>query len=84
MQLARTLNGIFLLIALAAAGMLMVWVPTQVVEQYQAVKDLGEFWVYLYFSVVGTGAAILLGVTGYTLYTLWSRRSPQTTTPSGA
>lgn len=73
MQLSRPLNGLFLLVALAALGLLMVWIPAQVVEQYQAVKELGPTWVYLYFIVVGVGAAIFLGTTGSVIWTLWSR-----------
>lgn len=79
MQLSRTANGFFLLVALAGVGLLMVWLPAQAVQQYQAVKELGPFWVYAYFTVVGLGAALFLGVTGSVLWTLWSnsRRKKQ-------
>jgi small GTP-binding protein len=82
-------NGLFLLIALAALGVLLVWVPPQVMAQYDKVKDLGPWWVAGYFGIIGTGAAILLGVVGYFFYSLWSatrkkneRRERQAKNPS--
>jgi small GTP-binding protein len=73
MQLSRPLNGLFLLVALAAIGLLMVWLPAQAVQQYHAVKELGTTWVTLYFVFVGAGAVLFLGTTGSVLWTLWSR-----------
>ena len=72
MQLSRTVNGLFLLVALAGLGLLMVWLPSQIVQQYQAVKELGQVWIYVYFTVVGLGAALFLGVTGHVVWTLWA------------
>ena len=72
MQVSRSLNGLFLIVALAALGLLMVWLPSLVVDKYNDVKELGTIWVYLYFTVVGLGAAIFLGTTGSVMWTLWS------------
>jgi len=79
MPLSRTVNGLFLLVALAGLGLLMVWLPAQAVQQYQAVKELGPVWVYLYFTVVGLGALLFLGTTGSVVWTLWAntRRKKQ-------
>lgn len=73
MSFNRSLNGLFLIVALAGLGLLMVWLPSQAVQQYQAVKELGPGWVTAYFIVVGIGAAIFLGTTGSVVWTLWSR-----------
>jgi uncharacterized protein len=73
MQLSRPLNGFFLLVTLAALGLLLAWLPMQVVEQYHAVKEFGPFWIWVYFITVGLGAGLFLGTTGYVLWLLWYR-----------
>ena len=67
----RVTNGLFLLVALAAVGLLLVWVPPHLVEQYERVKQYGPTWTYVYFGVVGLGAAILLGIVGSGGWQLW-------------
>lgn len=57
-----------LLVALAAFGFLLVYIPPQIVAQYEAVSRLGKVWVYVYFGVVGLGGAIMLGCS---LWILW-------------
>ncbi|HZN36075.1 MAG TPA: GTP-binding protein [Pirellulaceae bacterium] len=53
-------NGLLLLVTLAAAGVLLVWLPPMLAEQYDRIKSLGPPWTYFYFALIGTGAAILL------------------------
>ena len=67
----RTTSGIFLIVALAAVGILLVWIPPQLVAQYEHVKQLGPTWTYVYFAFVGTGATILLGISGTVAWQLW-------------
>src|ERR1043165_1607773 len=55
----RTANGLFLIVLLSALGFLLVYVPTKVVELYDRVKGLGPPFIYFYWGMVGTGAAIL-------------------------
>jgi len=70
----RTINGLLLLVVLAFVGFLFVYIPPQIVAQYQAVAEFGKPWmVYAYFSAVGAGALILLGCTVWILWQLWSR-----------
>jgi uncharacterized protein len=73
MGFSRSLNAVFLLAALATVGLLMVWVPSQIVQHYQVIKEFGRLWVILYFVVVGTGGLLLAGTSSYVLYTLWWR-----------
>ena len=56
----RPTNGLFLIVALAAFGFLLVYIPPKVLEQYDRVKALGPPWTYFYFALVGTGGLILL------------------------
>ncbi|MBC7856649.1 MAG: hypothetical protein IAF94_24735, partial [Pirellulaceae bacterium] len=72
MQPSRFTNGLFLLIALAALGVVLIWIPPQIVAQYEQVKNWEPAWVYGYFGIIGAGAALLLGVVGYFFYSLWS------------
>ena len=67
----RFTTGLFLLIALAALGLALVWIPPQLVAQYEQVKQYGPTATYVYFAVVGIGSAILLGITGYVVWHLW-------------
>ena len=69
----RTIHGILLLVFLAFVGFLLVYIPPQLIAQYRTVAELGQVWVYVYFGVVGTGAALLLGCTVWILWQLWSR-----------
>lgn len=72
MQPRSLTNGLFLLIALAALGVVLIWIPPQIVAQYEQVKNWDKPWIYGYFAIIGSGAAILLGVIGYFFYILWS------------
>ena len=67
----RLTNGLFLIVALAAVGLLLVWIPPRLVAQYEQVKQYGPTWTYVYFAVVGLGSAILLGITGTIAWQLW-------------
>src|SRR5438067_9222131 len=72
-RMARTSrsNGIFLIVLLAAVGVLLVYIPPKMLEQYSRIKALGPPWTYFYFALVGTGALILLSLVGGMLWKLW-------------
>ncbi|HMC11927.1 MAG TPA: DUF697 domain-containing protein [Pirellulaceae bacterium] len=67
----RTSNGIFLVVLLAALGFLLVYVPNKVLELYDRVKGLGSPYVYFYWGIVGSGAAILGLLAGGIAIKLW-------------
>jgi hypothetical protein len=67
----RTTTGIFLIVALAAVGLMLVWIPPWLLAQYEHIKRLGPTATYAYFAVVGAGSAILLGITGVVGWQLW-------------
>jgi uncharacterized protein (DUF697 family)/GTP-binding protein EngB required for normal cell division len=67
----RPSNGVFLVVALAAVGLLLVWIPPQIVEQYDRVKELGPPWIYFYFALVGTGGVLLLVLALGIVWKLW-------------
>lgn len=71
MNRLRLTNGIFLIVTLAAIGFLLVYFPPKIVEQYDRVKEMGPAATYIYFALVGGGAAILLGVSATVLWRLW-------------
>ena len=83
MKPSRTTTGLLLLVVLSAVGFLLVYMPGKLVEQYQLVRDAGPVWVAVYFSVVGTGALILLGATLWILGRLWWRRGRKPPAASG-
>ncbi len=69
----RTTTGLLLLVVMASAGFLLLYLPGKLVEQYHLVRDAGPIWVIVYFSIVGTGAVILLSLTLWILVRLWWR-----------
>jgi small GTP-binding protein len=74
MQESRTILGLLIVITLAALGAALVYLPPVVVEQYKNVHEIGgDTAVYVYFGIVGTGAALLLGSTGWIVYSLIRR-----------
>jgi small GTP-binding protein len=74
MSLKKTTSGLLLLVALAAAGALMIAIPSWIASQIETVSSIGPAWlVYVYVAVVGSGALILLGCTGSILWRLWRR-----------
>lgn len=64
-------DRILLVFALAVVGALLVYIPPKILDQYDKIKDLGPPWTYLYFALVGSGAAILLGLAGMIIYRIW-------------
>jgi hypothetical protein len=69
----RTFRGILIVVALAALGAALVYVPPLVVQQYKTVEEIGgKTAVYIYFGIVGLGAALLLGSTIWILWSLLS------------
>lgn len=67
----RTTNGIFLIVALAAVGFLLVYIPPKVIAQYDRVRQIGPVATYVYFGLVGLGAVLLLGVSSGIVWNLW-------------
>src|SRR6478735_4905507 len=74
----RSSNGILIVILLAALGVLLVYVPNKVIELYDRVKGLGTPYIYFYWGLVGTGAAILVLLGGTVLYKLWKATRDKT------
>ena len=66
-------HGLLLLVVLAFVGLLMMYVPSYLVDNYDKVAGLGTVWVYVYFSVVGVGGTLMLVSTGWIFWQLWSR-----------
>jgi small GTP-binding protein len=67
----RTTNGVFLVVLLAALGGLLIYVPPKVVELFERVQGLGPPYTYVYWGLVGTGAAILVLLSGGIVAQLW-------------
>jgi uncharacterized protein (DUF697 family)/GTP-binding protein EngB required for normal cell division len=71
MKTARATSGLLLLLMLTALGVLLVYMPGWLVEQYRLVREAGSTWVIVYFTVVGLGALILLTLTIWIVGRLW-------------
>ncbi len=79
MKTWRTSTGLFGIILLAAVGIALVYIPSKFAEQYEQVKGWGQPWIAGYFVLVGTGAALLTGISGWTAFRIWdaTRRKRQ-------
>lgn len=64
-------NRYVIVVLLAALGALLIYVPGKVIELYDRVKDLGSPYIYIYWTMVGSGAAILVLLGGGIAVTLW-------------
>ena len=74
MKQNKTLAGIFLLAILASLGVALIYLPPKVVEQFEMVeRHFGRTGVYIYFGIVGSGAALLFGISLWTIVKLWRR-----------
>jgi uncharacterized protein len=71
MNTSRAFQGLLLLFALAAIGAGLIYIPSWLVTQHEAVSKLGPYWSTVYWIAVGTGGALLLGSSGYILLKLW-------------
>ncbi len=85
----RTLHGLLLIVVLAFAGFLLVYIPPQVIDDYRRALQLGPTWAYIYLGAVGTGALILAVCSVWTIWQLWShtrrkreKRERQSKSPS--
>ena len=72
MPSSRLTERLLLLVALAAVGVLLLWVPPQLVEQYEKVRGWGPWYAYAYLALVGTGGVILLSLAIGVFWKLWS------------
>jgi uncharacterized protein (DUF697 family)/GTP-binding protein EngB required for normal cell division len=70
----RSLNGILMLLAAAALGIALIWLPGWIFEQYERANRLGTIWGTLYLVFVGTGAVLVAGSLGWILWRLWGRK----------
>jgi len=71
MSIRRTANHAMLLVLAAGVGVVLLMVPPQLVEQYQAIKEWGTPWIVAYFTLIGVGAALLFGSVGWVAWRIW-------------
>src|SRR5215831_12719793 len=64
-------NRVVIVFLLAALGVLLIYVPGKVIELYDRVKGLGAPYIYFYWAMVGSGAAILAVLGGGIAFNLW-------------
>ncbi len=73
MSIRRTTSGLLIVVFMAFLGFILVYVPPQLVRQYQNLRTLGPVWATVYLVVVGTGAVLLLGSSIWICGRLWWR-----------
>lgn len=85
----RTIDGLLLIVVLALAGFLLVYLPPLAIDYYRRALDLGPTWAYVYLGAVGTGALLLFFCSVWTVWQLWAhsrrkreRRERQSKSPS--
>lgn len=74
MRFLKSLNGIFMLLFVAALGIALIWLPGWLVTQYERVNALGSIWGKVYLFFVGSGVLLVVGSLTWTLWRLWGRQ----------
>src|SRR5262245_31042391 len=67
----RRSSGLMLIVVFALLGGLLVYIPPQLVAQYERVSSWGRGAVIAYFVIVGTCGLILAGCTSWIVIRLW-------------
>ena len=70
MKFPRGITLLLIVYLAVAAYALVSWLPT-VVGGYRTISESYPYLGYTYVGVVATGAALLLGISGYFLWKLW-------------
>ena len=71
MKLGKSFTGIFLLACAVLLGLALIFVPMWIMKYYALAQSLGSIWGLVYLIVVGTGAALLVGISLWTVWKLW-------------
>ena len=68
------------LVTLAAIGLTLIYVPSELLEKYEIAVRLGPVWGRVYLVTVGVGLAAIIGSAGWLLWrlTIASRRKRRT------
>lgn len=72
-KISKTMTRVSFLVAIAALGLVFVFVPGYVADQADKVSQFGTFWLVTYFLVVGIGSALFVGASGYLSWKLYKR-----------
>ncbi len=60
-----------LLVVLIVIGVLLVYLPSAVVRQYEAAQSLGPMWGKFYLIAIGAGTLVLLATSGWVVWRVW-------------
>jgi len=70
MSSQRLSNRVMLVLALAALGILLVWLPPRLLDQYERIQQIGPPWTYFYFALIGIGSLLLVSLSVGVLWQL--------------
>jgi len=65
--------GILFFTGLAMTGLMILWITTKFVDQYETVNRWGQPWLGIYLATIGIGALLIVVVVLVTVYRLWNR-----------
>ena len=71
MKLGNTFSGLMLVILAACLGVALLFLPSFVISNYQAISALGSIWGTLYIVTVIAGSVLLIGSLAWTVWKLW-------------
>jgi small GTP-binding protein len=73
MNIFRTTTGLMWIVVMASVGLALLIVPPWVAEQVRVVSQAGRVWLWLYLTLVGLGAVLLLAATVAVVSRLYGR-----------
>lgn len=71
MNLGNTFSRLAGVLLLATAGVLLIYLPSWVIDHYRTISELGQVWGTVYLIAVGLGACLILASTTWIIWRLW-------------
>ncbi len=71
MKIGKTFSGLLLVIVAATMGLLLIYLPSWIISNYEAISKFGSIWGTIYLVVVAIGLLLVIGSVGWVFWKLW-------------
>ena len=71
MKIGKTFSGLLLVVVAAALGLLLIYLPSWIISNYESISKFGQFWGTAYLVLVGLGGSMVLASISWVTWKLW-------------